>query len=131
MPNVFISALGGVFKALRSALTRTGVHVGETAGYPRIEIHSITESEWLDKGTLKTVSCTVECMSDQRIHDILDMNEENLRRMLGQALMLDNGWTVIGIVPGQLQELTETTDTKAILYRLLQSVTIYVQRINN
>jgi hypothetical protein len=44
--------------------------------------------------------------------------------------MLDDGWAVVGVVSGQLQELTEVTDTAAILYRLLQNVTIYVEQIN-
>ena len=124
------SALGNVYKAVRSALTRTGVYVGETADYPRVEIHSITESEWLDKGSLKTVSCIVECISDKRIADVIEMNAENLRRMLESQLNLDKGWKVVGVIPGQLQSLTETTETKEILYRLLQNITIYVQRYN-
>lgn len=122
------SALGNVYKAVRQALTRTGVYVGETADYPRVEIHSITESEWLDKGSLKSVSCIVECISDKRIADVIEMNAENLRRMLESQLNLDKGWKVVGVIPGQLQSLTETTETKEILYRLLQNVTIYVQR---
>lgn len=124
------SALGNVYKAVRSALTRTGVYVGETADYPRVEIHSITESEWLDKGSLKSVSCIVECISDKRIADVIEMNAENLRRMLESQLNLDKGWKVVGVIPGQLQSLTETTETKEILYRLLQNITIYVERYN-
>ena len=124
----FFSALGNVYKAIRTALTRTGVYVGETADYPRVEIHSITESEWLDKGSLKSVSCIVECISDKRIADVIEMNAENLRRMLESQLNLDKGWKVVGVIPGQLQSLTEATETKEILYRLLQNVTIYVQR---
>ena len=50
--------------------------------------------------------------------------------MLGEALNLGEGWKVVGIVAGQLQELTETTETQAILYRLLQNVTIYVEQID-
>lgn len=122
------SALGNVYKAVRSALTRAGVYVGETADYPRVEIHTITESEWLDKGSLKSVSCIVECISNKRIADVIEMNAENLRRMLESQLNLDKGWKVVGVIPGQLQSLTETTETKEILYRLLQNVTIYVQR---
>jgi hypothetical protein len=124
------SALGNVYKAVRQALTRTGVYVGETADYPRVEIHSITESEWLDKGSLKTVSCIVECISDKRIADVIEMNAENLRRMLESQLNLDKEWKVVGVIPGQLQSLTETTETKEILYRLLQNITIYVERYN-
>ena len=123
------SALGAVFKGLRSALTRTGVYVGGTAEYPRVEIHSVTESEWMDKGWLKRITCVVECSGDKRVADVLEMNHENLARMLEQSIALDKGWKICGLVAGQAQELTETTDTKAILYRLLQNMTIYVERI--
>ena len=123
------SAIGAVFKAMRSALNRAGVNVGGTAGYPRIEIHSITESEFLDKGnTLKRMTCIVECMSTERMEDVFKMNEENLKRMLEQSLNLENGWHIVGIEPGQAQELNETTETQVLLYRLMQNVTIYVER---
>lgn len=123
------SAIGAVFKAMRSALNRAGVNVGGTAGYPRIEIHTITESEFLDKGnTLKRMTCIVECMSTERMADVFEMNEENLKRMLEQSLNLESGWHIVGIEPGQAQELNETTETQALLYRLMQNVTIYVER---
>ena len=122
------SALGAVFKGLRVSLTRSGVNVGGTADYPRIEIHSITESEWLDKGSIKRITAIVECISNKRMTDVLEMNEANLARMLSDKLMLSDGWKVSGVVTGQAQELTETSDTNAIIYRLMQNVTIYVER---
>lgn len=129
MATGLFSAIGAVFKALRSALNRAGVNVGGTADYPRIEIHTITESEWLDKNkTLKRISCIVECMSTRRMADVFEMNDENLRRMLEDSLNLDNGWHIVSIVEGQSQELTESTETQALLYRLMQNLTIYVQR---
>lgn len=131
MANGLFSAISAVYKALRARLTREGIHVGSTSDYPRVEIHSIVESAWMDKGhTLKSISCIVECISARRMQDVMDMSEENLSRMLGEALNLGEGWKVVGIVAGQLQELTETTETQAILYRLLQNVTIYVEQIN-
>ena len=122
------SAIGAVFKGLRASLTRSGVNVGGTADYPRIEIHSITESEWLDKGSIKRITAVVECISNKRMTDVLEMNETNLARILGDKLMLSEGWKVSGVVTGQAQELTETSDTNAIIYRLMQNVTIYVER---
>lgn len=131
MANGLFSAISAVYKALRARLTREGIHVGSIADYPRVEIHSIVESAWMDKGhTLKSISCIVECISARRMQDVMDMSEENLSRMLGEALNLGEGWKVVGIVAGQLQELTETTETQAILYRLLQNVTIYVEQID-
>ena len=132
MATGFFSAIGAVFKAMRNALNRSGVNVGGTADYPRVEIHTITESEWLDKGhTFKRITCIVECISARRMADVLEMNEENLRRMLEESLSLDDGWHIVSIVEGQAQELTETSETQALLYRLMQNLTIYVQRLNN
>lgn len=125
-----MGALAEIYKALRARLTRTGVHVGGTADYPRVEIHSLIESAWLDKGSVKSVSCVVECISDRRMHDVQEMHEENLKRMLGDALQLGEDWQVFGIVAGQVQEMTEVSETNAIIYRLLQNVTIYVELIN-
>ena len=132
MATGLFSAIGAVFKALRGALTRSGVNVGGTADYPRVEIHTITESGWLDKTqSLKRITCVVECISARRMADVLEMNDENLRRMLEDSLNLDDGWHIVGIVEGQAQELTETSETQALLYRLMQNLTIYVQRLNN
>ena len=132
MATGLFSAIGAVFKALRGALTRSGVNVGGTADYPRVEIHTITESGWLDKTqSLKRITCVVEFISARRMADVLEMNDENLRRMLEDSLNLDDGWHIVGIVEGQAQELTETSETQALLYRLMQNLTIYVQRLNN
>ena len=126
-----MGALSEIYKALRARLTRQGVPVGGTADYPRVEIHSLVESAWLDKGSVKSVSCIVECISNRKMHDVQEMHEENLKRMLGNALQLGEDWLVFGIVAGQVQEMTEVSETNAIIYRLLQNVTIYVERINN
>ena len=49
------------------------------------------------------------------------MNEENLDRLLADGWhVLGNGFIILGVVPDQLTELTETLDTKEILYRQLQ-----------
>ena len=126
----FISSLGSVYKLLRSALARKGVDVGGTAGYPRVEIHTIIESAPMDKaGDMKYVSAIVECISEKKMQDVIEMNNENLHRMLGESLGIEDGWRVCGVAQGQVQQLTESTETNAILYRLLQNVTIYVERI--
>ena len=70
-----MGALAEVYKALRARLTRKGVFVGGTADYPRVEIHSVTESAWLDKGSVKSVTCIVECISDRRMQDVQEMQE--------------------------------------------------------
>lgn len=122
------SSQGEIYKAMRSRLARKGVAVGETAGYPRIEIHSFTENAPTDKdGRLRTVSCVVESMSVHSYGHAVSMNEENLDRLLGDDWhTLGNGFRVIGFAPDQLTELTESLETKEILYRQLQRVNITI-----
>jgi hypothetical protein len=68
-------------------------------------------------------------MSDDKMADVMQMNEGNLERLVAQALNLGESWRIIDIIPGQLQELTESTETNKILYRLLQNITVYVERL--
>ena len=126
----FISALGAVYKALVSGLTRKGVKVGGTASYPRVEVHSVVEQEPIDKGGIvHTITCIVESMNEDKMADVMQMNEGNLERLVAQALNLGESWRIIDIIPGQLQVLTESTETNKILYRLLQNITIYIERL--
>ena len=124
-----ISSIGSVFKALRAALLRKGVNVGDTAAYPRVEVHSITEGEPMDKGDMiRSLSCVVESIAESRLADTLAMNDENLSRLLSDSIGIEAPWHVIGIVRGQAQQVTETTETNAILYRLIQNITVFIEK---
>ena len=124
--TMYKSAQGEIYKALRRRLLRNGIPVGETADYPRIEIHSFTENPPQDKdGYMRTISCIVESMSPRSYGDAVTMNEENIARVLAASWhTISGGFTVIGITPDQLTELTETLDTQEILYRQLQRFNI-------
>lgn len=121
------SAQGEVYKALRKQLLRDGIPVGETANYPRIEIHSFTENAPTDKdGMVRTLSCVVESMSVKSYGDAVMMNEGNLERLLEDGWGIDKGFTILGITPDQLTELTETLETQEILYRQLQRINVLI-----
>ena len=60
--------------------------------------------------------------------EVVGLNEGNLEQ-LSMALNLGADWRIIGIQQGQLQQITETSETNKILYRLLQNITVYVQLI--
>ena len=122
------SAQGEVYKALRRQLVRPGIPIGETANYPRVEIHSFTENPPTDKdGLVRTLSCIVESMSTTSYGDAVTMNEDNLERLLAEGWgVLDKGFTILGITPDQLTELTETLETQEILYRQLQRINILI-----
>lgn len=131
-PRYHVSAYGDLYSAIITRLQRPGVRVGGTAGYPRIEVHTITEGERLDKdGALRQVSLTVESMSKTGIGECVRMNELNLMLLTENDLPLGEGWRCLGIVPAQLQDLTETSETNVILYRLLQQFDIFVEQIKS
>lgn len=123
------SAYHPVYAAVVARLERTGVRVGKGAGYPRIEVHTITEGERLDKeGQLRQFSLTVESIGNASLSATADMNEKNVE-LLTSELTLPEGWRCLGVLPDQLQDLTESADSAKIIYRLLQGFTIYVERV--
>lgn len=121
------SAQGEIYKALRRQLLRPGIPVGETADYPRVEIHSFTENAPQDKdGRLRSMSCIVESMSVKSYGDAVAMNADNLERLTSEGWGVDKDFTIIGITPDQLTELTETLETQDILYRQLQRINLLI-----
>lgn len=124
----YTSAQGEVYKALRTQLLREGISVGDTADFPRVEIHSFAENAPTDKdGIVRTVSCTVESMSTRSYGDAVAMNEGNLERLSEDGWhVLGKGFTILSVVPDQLTELTEVLDTQDILYRQLQRINVII-----
>lgn len=122
------SAQGPLYKALRGQLVSATIPVGETADFPRVEIHSFTENTPQDKdGKVRQLSCIVESLSVKSYGDAVAMNERNLERLQEDGWhALGKGFTILSIVPDQLTELTETLETKEILYRQLQRITILI-----
>ena len=128
-PEHHESAYGPFYAAVVSRLERTGVRIGKSSFVPRIEVHTITESERLDKeGALRQLSFTVESIGNSSLAATVAMNEENIERLTSE-ISLPEGWRCAGILPDQLQDLTETSDTNKILYRLLQGFTAWVERV--
>ena len=124
------SAYKAIYSAIVSKLTRTGVSVGRTAGYPRVEVHSITENERMDKGgSVRVLALTVESMTTSSLVAADTLNEGNLALLETMNGTQAGAFRIVGIVPTQLQDLTETSDTQRIIYRLLQGLDIYVEAI--
>lgn len=127
---MYMSSQEEVQKALRGLLIRDGVQVGGGSGYPRVEIHSWNEQAPSDKGvSLREATCVVESMSTASKGDALRMNGENLSRLAGQEPVTEH-FRVIGIVPEALTDMEETLDTQAILYRQIQTIRLFIIKIN-
>jgi len=129
----FFSIIGEAFKSLRRLLLRDGVRIGGTADYPRIEIHSAVEAEPLCKDDfVKQVTCTVECVSNTTLAEALTMHYDNVARIFTDQLSdsIIDGYEIFDILPGQVRLLDEeeTSDSNTIIYRVLQDVTIYLQK---
>lgn len=130
-PRYEVSGYRTIYNALVSRLSREGVTVGKTAKVPRVEIHSIREQGRLDKdGALRQINLIVESISNASLGDAVTMNEDNLKLLTEYELEL-TGWRCLGILPVQLQDLTESSDTNKILYRQLQEVTIYLEKLED
>lgn len=117
-----------VYAALVTRLTRSGINVGGTAGYPRIEVHSIVENEQLDKnGDIHSTSLTVETMTTDSMVTCADLNDENLQLLQEPLDLSASAWKCFGIVARQLQDLEETSDTQDSIFRLMLSVDIFTE----
>lgn len=128
-PERHESAYGPVYAAVVSRLSRRGVTVGRTSGYPRVQVHTITEGERQDKeGLVRALNLTVESIGDASLAATTALNEENIE-LLTSELTLPEGWNCLGVIPDQLQDLTESSDTAKIIYRLLQTFTVWVERV--
>ena len=118
-------------QAIHAALAREGVAIGNTAAVPRVEVHSFVEAQPQDKGdALRVLSCVVESISNVSMEDAAGMNATNLEKLAGVQVTGDTPeYRVIGSVPTQLQESTDTTDTQMIEYHVSQNIDFYVQQL--
>ncbi len=118
------SSQGEMYKQLRTMLARDGVLVGGGAGYPRVELHSLTELPAQDKdGRLREMTVVMESISSSSYGEAVEMNSENLARIAWQEPETEH-FRVIGIIPDALTEMTEQADTQTVLYRQLQTIRI-------
>lgn len=126
----YTSAYKFIYTTLRAALLRNGVYVGGTAAYPRVELHSFQEGQPLEKGqSLRSVTCSVESMSSTSLSEAVTMNEENISRIIALEGNADNNWEIVAIEPTLLQDITETMESQALLYRLIQNFEITIQKL--
>lgn len=128
----FRTAIAGAVKALRQALSRNGVKIGGTASYPRVEIHSVVESEPLTKdNAVRRITCTIECVSDEKLADVISLTEGNIDKIFAATGLTMTGWNVIGISPGQVRMLEEqeSLEQTKVIYRILQDVTVWVEQV--
>lgn len=129
-----LSAYASVYALLvRRLRQRTDVPVGGTAAVPRVEVHTITEQARLDKdGRVRQLSCIVETIHNSSFEEAALIADENLALLAANVpALIENEVTVtrvFGILPEQRQDLTETSDTNKILYRILDTLTIWVEQ---
>lgn len=129
-PYRHTTAYAALYRAVVAGLRDDGIRVGKGSFIPRVEVYGITESERLDKeGNLREFTMTVESISDQSQGDCFAMHDRGLERLTGAPLDLGKDWHCVGVVPEQLQDMTESGDTEKIIYRLLQTYRVFVERV--
>ena len=121
------SAYKDLVASLTSALMRPGINVGSTSGYPRVEIHSVTENMRLDKaGRLRMLTASIESITNDSMVKAHMMNEANLELL--QDLKIDKDFRLIGEpIADRMQAISETADAQNTLYRVIQTVNFYVE----
>lgn len=129
-PKYHTSAYRPLRAAVVSCLKAAGLKAGGTAGYPRVEVHTITENQRLDKdGAVRSLSLTIESISDRSMLESAEMNETAMSVLTAEGALTLEGWEVLDVTPDQLQELPETSDSAKILYRTLQGYDVLVERV--
>lgn len=127
----FRSAYASLYKTARKVLKVLGVPVNETSNYPRIELHSFVENGAMDKGdSVRQVTLTVEAMSSKSASEAVSLIEGSLERVVAENLGLaKDGFRVFGVEQVQLQDITENSDSQQIIYRMLQTLTVFIETI--
>ena len=130
-PKNHTTAYSPLYAGVVRCLGDAGLKVGGTAGYPRVEVHSISEGQRLDKeGAVRSLSLTTEAISDKSLAGSKEMNEEAMEALTTEgALNLGDDWRVLDVVPDQLLDLPEVSDSARILYRTQQTYEIWVERV--
>lgn len=119
---IYRGALAVVYRIIAERLKSGG-----TASYPRVEVHSLSEGEPLDKGyQVRELEAVVESMSNASYGEAVQLDADAMSKIIGYTEEQD-GVKVLGIMPGQLTELTETADTQAILYRQIHRIKIIAE----
>lgn len=127
----FTTSIAEVYKAIRRALMRNGVKIGGTASYPRVEIHSVTEEAPADKDyRVRGVTVTIEAVSDEKIADVVNLVEGNIAKLFDAAGLSMTDYDFIGLAEGQVRmfQEQESTDSAKVIYRILQDVTIWIEK---
>lgn len=125
------SAVKALQASLTARLTREGVHVGTTAGYPRIEVGEVVENTPLDKaGTVRSLSVVITTITTDSEVRAVDLNNESLHRL--SELPPDPspyGYNLVGHVFTRLQKRQEQSDTQNVLYIVEQSLDYFLAKI--
>lgn len=131
MSNIFQTAYSALYKAFRKNLLRKGVNIGETADYPRVELHSFTEGEPMDKEmSVRMITLSVESSSNKGLKECVEMAEANIPRLLVDSVLINGGdFEIVGVIPIQLQDLTEVTESQAVIYHIIQQFNVYIQKV--
>ena len=124
----YASAYKYLSTGLNATLIREGVSVGNTASYPRVQVHDITEQPPVDKGgSVRIVTAVIESISEVSPEEAEQMNSDNLA--LCATLPDSEAFHLVGLVPAQMTENTEESDTAPVLHHVLQTIDFYIQQL--
>ena len=124
--NKSIQACDELFRHLTRAMQRNGVFVGSTAGYPRAEIASINEQSGIDKGgEVRQILVSIDSMSNKSLGEALAISQRNLD-LIKEAEDTTDNFRILGVTESTAQTMEDMTETQAVLYRVINSLTFYL-----
>lgn len=124
---------GPLYKRLYELLRDAGLSVNSTAGYPRVEISSVSEGEPVSKdGSVRTAQAVIDSLSSLSFGESADMDNE-VNVAVGNAewpVAVDDapipfeifGATTMSCVVGE-----DYTDSQEHLYRYTRTIQFYLQ----
>lgn len=121
-----IQACDELFKHLTKAMQRRGILVGSSPDYPRAEISSVNEQDTLDKGgSVRRIIVTIDSMSAKSLGEAMDISQSNLDKIKLANSEMEH-FAIIGVTESTANTMEEMSDTKAVLYRVINNLTFYL-----
>ena len=115
-----------LFKHLTKAMQRKGVLIGGSPDYPRAEISNVNEQDTLDKGgSVRSIIITIDSMSAKSLGEALEISQANLDRIRAAQDETEH-FRILGVTESTTNTMEETSETKVVLYRVINNLTFYL-----
>ena len=130
--NIANTVSGALYRHLFTTFKAEGLPVNSTADYPRVEIVSVTEGEWQDKGGyLRTATVTVDSMSAASQMEAIELNERVVEAIKDTDTSVPGisegiGFEIVGVAETSVSMSEDYVETQLQSYRLTLTVKLII-----